>query len=365
VLKITEELYDHCPQFRMAQVSRANALNKLQRWTTAKEYIENIICTTHNSVLRLHSHSTHTTKEMMEPTLSAAKLAWTDAGKNAVNIDRNEIMRALYIMGGELAAVYIVALKNVVAARTCCSDVMNKVMRVMISLKDQLHIHGGNNGMGNQSSGYDWAWVEGEFNRLKSIIDAKERADQFFKDTNFTSAISCYGAAMKSDPSAFRWAAVLHSNRAAAFMSLNMFQDAVNDCNSAAAKDPGYNRAYLRRARALRGLNKFADAVRDFRKYLHSVETTGLHSHTPQTAQQAAELSDVEAELQETIEMQSRHIRAEQLRQQRERFESESQFRSRNATGGSGRGAGGRGHTRNFFTNFEEDEDDGFFTNVR
>ena len=52
------------------------------------------------------------------------------------------------------------------------------------------------------------------------------------------------------DLSARKWNSILYSNRAAANMALNQFQDAVMDCHNAIAKDPTFYRAYLRRARA-------------------------------------------------------------------------------------------------------------------
>lgn len=47
-----------------------------------------------------------------------------------------------------------------------------------------------------------------------------------------------------------KWNAILHSNRAAAHMSLGAFNEAVNDCHQAINKDPDFAKAYLRRARA-------------------------------------------------------------------------------------------------------------------
>ena len=353
VLKLTEGVLEFCPQYRIAQVSRANALNRLQRWTTTKEFIEDIVSTVHDSVLRLHSHHTHTLPNAMAPKLSPDKLTWSEAAaerRGALRVDREEVLRALLIMGGDLAAVYMVSLKNVLVSRSCCGDVMAVVLWLTQRLKDTLAEHGGNNGLGTQSSGYDWAWVEPELARLQEVIDTKNRADQRFKESNFTGAIHSYGLALKADPTAHRWAAVLHSNRAAAYMSLSMFNEAVNDCNSAASRDPGYTRAYLRRARALRGLTKYTDAIRDYRKYLSSSE---LSSGGGSSAQEQA---DIEVELHETMELNSKHIRAEQMRQQRERFETESAFRSRGFGGSHIPRNPGRA---NFFE--DDDDDDKFF----
>jgi tetratricopeptide (TPR) repeat protein len=51
-------------------------------------------------------------------------------------------------------------------------------------------------------------------------------------------------------------------------MALGLYAEAVNDCHNAISKDAEYSRAYLRRARAFRAMNKFNDSVRDYRRYL-------------------------------------------------------------------------------------------------
>lgn len=43
----------------------------------------------------------------------------------------------------------------------------------------------------------------------------------------------------------------LHSNRAAANMALGRLSETIADCHQAISRDPGYAKAYLRRARAL------------------------------------------------------------------------------------------------------------------
>lgn len=56
------------------------------------------------------------------------------------------------------------------------------------------------------------------------------------------------------DISARKWNSILYSNRAAANMAINQYQEAVMDCHNAINKDPNFVRAYLRRARAFKVL---------------------------------------------------------------------------------------------------------------
>jgi tetratricopeptide (TPR) repeat protein len=61
----------------------------------------------------------------------------------------------------------------------------------------------------------------------------------------YEAAIEAYGKALALQPSS-GFAAVLHSNRAAAFQSMGRFAEALADCGRSAALDPSYGKAYTR-----------------------------------------------------------------------------------------------------------------------
>ena len=54
------------------------------------------------------------------------------------------------------------------------------------------------------------------------------------------------------DPLTVKWCAILHNNRAAAYLSDGHLKECLSDCNEAILKDPNYSKAYLRRARVYR-----------------------------------------------------------------------------------------------------------------
>ena len=55
---------------------------------------------------------------------------------------------------------------------------------------------------------------------------------------------------LQIDPEGVKWAAILFCNRAAAFIAMKDFTEAIADCHHAIEKDAGHSRAFLRRARA-------------------------------------------------------------------------------------------------------------------
>merc|ERR1711991_1243787 len=66
------------------------------------------------------------------------------------------------------------------------------------------------------------------------------------------------------------WNAVLYCNRAAAYMNMQKYTEAINDCHQSLARDKQYVKALLRRGRAHRASGNFNSAITDFQNYLHS-----------------------------------------------------------------------------------------------
>ncbi len=199
----------------------------------------------------------------MFPCPGIGSLAWNEIREPpSVQIDISSVKSMVLCMGYELGHTYVIALKNVKASRSCSADVMMKMVALLSEIDTSIS---------NDDKNESWQWVVRELAKLKELISMKNSADQQFKAKNFVGALNSYTAALKVgtfghfqydlrlcysllqlDPTARRWAAILHSNRAATQMSLGLFADAILDCNNAAAKDSEYSRAYLRRARAYR-----------------------------------------------------------------------------------------------------------------
>ncbi len=87
-----------------------------------------------------------------------------------------------------MAAVYLHALKNVAACRSCCAEVMNKVSMLLQSLSHKLT---------DDDTDGKWMWISMEHKRVRELISLKNNADLMFKSSNFKGAINNYASALK------------------------------------------------------------------------------------------------------------------------------------------------------------------------
>ena len=238
-----------------------------------------------------------------------ARLAWAERpGKSAeVAVDAAAVAQALLWMGPRLAEPYLQAVKNLDVCRTCSADCMAKVLAALNDLAATLKKHPilGRDGRVEGTGLGAWVWVTGELQRTKDLIDAKNTGDRHFRAGPHTEAVQAYSKALRADPAAVRWAAILHNNRAAAHMALGHAGDAIADCHEALTRDPHYARAYLRRARALAASKSYAAAVRDFRRYLSTEPVPSDYAAVNQELEQAmgANRKQMRGDLHATVKM--------------------------------------------------------------
>lgn len=240
VLKATKDILSKSPNHRASQIARAHAYNELSFFEDAKGYIEEItISQAEKNIQKLYAHPS-----AKFPCPSIDSLDWKEIkSPNGLSIDVNSVVNMILCVGSELGFNYLVALKNVKMSRYYCADVMNKIFQILTQLDQLLSL---------EEKSDCWVWVSKELSKIKELISIKNTADLQFKNKNFRAALNSYGSALRVDITARRWSAILYSNRAATLMSLGMFAEAVADCHNSVNKDPGYSRAYLRRARAYR-----------------------------------------------------------------------------------------------------------------
>jgi tetratricopeptide (TPR) repeat protein len=253
-------------------------------------------------------------------------------------------------MGPELAQSYLICLKNVDAVRNCGQDVMDRVYSILIHLKDII-----DSDFSNVTT--SWNWINEECAKVKTLIDFKSRADKNFTDGLHLESVRLYSEALKADIAAVRWTAILLSNRAAAYMSLHKYSEAVSDCHLAISKDPGFSKSYLRRARAHVKQKNYAASIRDYRRYLCS-------QPPPSNSKQ------IDAELNDVCDQQRRKIREDEVRNARDNeansFKSSSNARRNfweNNSGGSNRMPKTNnfgGHTWGSGVESDSDDEDSF-----
>jgi len=83
------------------------------------------------------------------------------------------------------------------------------------------------------------------------------QANKLFEEKKFTESIELYSAAIESDPTNPHYVC----NRAHAHNHLENYGQALSDADEAIRLNPGYSKAYLRKAKALKGMGRMKDAV--------------------------------------------------------------------------------------------------------
>jgi len=94
----------------------------------------------------------------------------------------------------------------------------------------------------------------------QQAAEAKDKGNKFFSAQKYPEAIQWYTKAIQYDStdSAF------YSNRAAAYMAINKFDDALKDAESCIKAKPDWVKGHYRKGLALMSLNRYGDAVRAF-----------------------------------------------------------------------------------------------------
>jgi tetratricopeptide (TPR) repeat protein len=101
---------------------------------------------------------------------------------------------------------------------------------------------------------------------IVKIADLRERGNSSFQNRMYGDAVAAYSAGIQLASSNGRVLSVLRCNRAAAHKELGRFREAIEDCTAAIVLNPGYCKAFARRAQCLLGCRFFQSAVADFRQ---------------------------------------------------------------------------------------------------
>lgn len=97
--------------------------------------------------------------------------------------------------------------------------------------------------------------------KFETADEAKQAANQLFKDKHYEKAADVYSIAIELDDSN----CVLYGNRAFAYIKLEQYGAAIADASRALELEPTYIKAYYRRADANMAMGKFKEAVKDFK----------------------------------------------------------------------------------------------------
>lgn len=93
-------------------------------------------------------------------------------------------------------------------------------------------------------------------------VACKERGNAAFKNGEWQKAVDEYTQAIKCNDK-HQQLATFYKNRAAAYLKLERYDNAVNDCDKALEMEPNDPKSLFRRAQAKEGLNRYEEAYRD------------------------------------------------------------------------------------------------------
>jgi ankyrin repeat protein len=109
-----------------------------------------------------------------------------------------------------------------------------------------------------------------ELRMLQQSERCRQEGNEAFASRDYDKAMRKYSEGLCIDSSNRQANALFHCNRAAAACALQRYAEAVNDCDRALEMRPSYEKALLRRARALVQLDRLSEAIRDFQAYVYS-----------------------------------------------------------------------------------------------
>ena len=89
----------------------------------------------------------------------------------------------------------------------------------------------------------------------------KEKGNALVKEKKYKDALDCYTKAIEIDPNE----PILYSNRSAMHFNLSEFNEALIDAETAISINSYYAKAYLRKGKALEGLNKSKEALETYK----------------------------------------------------------------------------------------------------
>merc|ERR1711879_352577 len=133
----------------------------------------------------------------------------------------------------------------------------------------------------------------------KAAAEAKAKGNAFFLKKQYPEAIEWYTKAIKADPND----STFYSNRCAAYMGLDKFNEALGDAEMCIKLQPAWVKGWYRKGAALMSLSRYEEAAMAFRK---GVE------YEPENDDLKQKLEDAERQAKEEGNALFRHAKYEQ-----------------------------------------------------
>jgi tetratricopeptide (TPR) repeat protein len=108
---------------------------------------------------------------------------------------------------------------------------------------------------------------------MLNVESLKLTGNRFFKEGDYSKSAEFYSQALDllntSNSEGFELSATLHSNRAASWLKLDLFDKCIDDCTAALALIPNDKKAYYRRALAFHKINENRKSLEDVKMLLY------------------------------------------------------------------------------------------------
>lgn len=189
-----DELLQICPQMRIVHNYKAKALNKLGKFSDAKEFIEEVSCNIHETILKLYAHPA---AEFPVPSVDALMWSLSKTVSKAsvissLDVSVANVANAMLYMGSDMAQIYLITLKNQDICRLYCAEVMSKLCPILRLLLQRLNNTTYSPKRRHGATGDFSVWVASDLANIESIINLKSKADGLFKSGHFGNALSAY-----------------------------------------------------------------------------------------------------------------------------------------------------------------------------
>ncbi len=182
-------------------------------------------------------------------------------------------------------------------------------------------------------------WLAEERAKMERTKIERKIADDLFTNQDYRQAAFRYAECLIIDSGSLqnitgcRLHAVLHCNRAACFMMLHKFRDAMTECTNALRIYPRYVKALRRRARCYSRLERVRESINDYNHLLDMIKKgrdgkydsvlTDLVFEDPQKVK-AIDVESIKVEYNDVLEAKAKAEADERARQARNSYQEQS-----------------------------------------
>ena len=256
--------------------SKVALLSAMKRWREVASFLERLACSRvhwdsifleqNEQELAMHNPLPGVTRAKFLGASSFANVDETDDEKE-VKLNTKACSEAILRLPYSLTRAYLRAMR--------LEERYPSAESALKSLEDL--VERGNHVYSNSMMKAKFSWLARESIKLSRTKRGREHGDELFRMQDFDLAAKEYGKCLAVDgedtggnvngTAGGRLHAVLYCNRAACYMAVRRFADALDECAAALRIHPRYMKALLRRARCYGRMNRYEEAISEYQKW--------------------------------------------------------------------------------------------------